>query len=452
METAASILEEMRAAVAQGRRELDAREVRLLAGLTRRLVAARPEASEEYRRFNKVRERALSLSAKRSAEWLAGRSVLVTGGTGCIGSMLVEQLAALGPAHLVAVSRGQSAPRRRITGTEYVHADIRDRDRISALFESVRPQIVFHVAAQREPARAEVEVHRTITTNVIGTRNVLEAARRHGASHVVCASTGKALRPYSPDVYAASKRAAEWLMARTAAQSDLVVSGARFTHVVDNSIIADRLRRWCAAAAGSAVIRLHSAEIDFYVQSALESAQLLLGSGLASRAGSVRMHTIRDLDWPVNLLDLTVGMIVETRSDAPIYISGYESGYESEAFPGLYDPRTAGGVSPLINAFEAATVVPDACAEIDAFELRPPSDDAEALAALTRLEEACEVTTQADALRGPFEALSVALLDTTLRDVPKPALSRAIDLATARRGASSSAHDLLLNALRRWAT
>jgi NAD(P)-dependent dehydrogenase (short-subunit alcohol dehydrogenase family) len=445
MESAASIVEGMRG-IPQGRDELDDDEVRLLSDLTRRLVAARPEACEEYGRFQKVRERALSLDAGRAAEWLAGRRVLVTGGTGCIGSALMEQLAALRPARLLTVSRGVTAPWRLLPGVEYVHVDIRDRDRISDLFEDVRPEIVFHVAAQREPARAEVEVHRTITTNVLGTHNILDAAQQFGTSHVVCASTGKALRPYSPDIYAASKRAAEWLMTRAAQQSGLLVSGARFTHVVDNSIVAGRLRRWCEAG----VIRLHSAEIDFYVQSALESAQLLIGSGLDSRAGAVRMHAIRDLDWPVNLLDLALGMIVETGSTSPIYISGYESGYEPEAFPGLYDPRTAGSISPLINAFEAAALVPDSCAEIDAFELRKPSDDAEASAALAAVEQSCVTATDSAALRAPFETLSVALLDSTLRDVPKPTLIRAIELATARRATPSNAHELMHDALRRW--
>ncbi len=447
MESAAGILADLRAAVPQGRGELSGDEVRLLADLTRRLVAARPEAAEEYQRFQAVRERALNLPRELSLQWLAGRRVLVTGGTGCIGSMLMEQLAALGPKRLVSVTRGVTAPWRLLPTAEYANADVRDKSRISELFADVRPEIVFHVAAQREPARAEIEVHRTVTTNVFGTRNILEAAAEYGARQVVCASTGKALRPYSPDIYAASKRAAEWLMARTATNSDLLVSGARFTHVVDNSIVADRLRRWCKTG----VIRLHSAEIDFYVQSALESAQLLLGSGPGARPDAVLMHAIRDLDWPVNLLDLAVGMIAETRSSSPIYISGYENGYESEAFAGLYDPRTSGGISPLINAFEAATIVPDACTEVDAFALRPPTDDAKALAALSVLEDACATTSDA-ALRIPFEALSVALLDTTLRDVPEPMLSRAIELATARPTAPNRAHDLLLSALRRWST
>lgn len=449
MESAAAILEDLRAAVPQGRGELGDEEVRRLSYLTGRLVAARPDAGEEYQRFQAVRERALNLPRERSAEWLAGRRVLVTGGTGCIGSMLMEQLAALGPARLVSVARGVTSPWRLLPDAEYANADIRDQRRISELFADLRPEIVFHVAAQREPARAEIEVHRTITTNVFGTRNVLKAAAEHGARHVVCASTGKALRPYSPDIYAASKRAAEWLMARAAGESALRISGARFTHVVDNSIVADRLRRWCKTG----VIRLHSAEIDFYVQSALESAQLLLVSGANSRTGAARMHAIRDLDWPVNLLDLAVGMIAETRSKSPIYISGYERGYESEAFAGLYDPKTSGEISPLINAFEAAVIAPDSgYPEVDAFDLRTPpaGADTDVEAALAALEQACATTTDPATLRGNFTALSASLLNATLRDVPKAALNRAIELATARPCVPNRTHDLLLNALRHW--
>lgn len=446
MESAASILDGMRAAIPQGRVKLDQSEVRLLSELTERLVAARPDALAEYQRFQAIRERGICLPRDATTQWLAGRTVLVTGGTGCIGSMLLEQLAALGPGRLVSVSRGTVQPWRLPPGTEYREADIRDRTAISELFAELKPELVFHVAAQREPGRAEVEVHRTVTTNIFGTRNLLDVAAEHGVQHVVCASTGKALRPYSPDIYAESKRVAEWLMARAAARSQLLITAARFTHVVDNSIIADRLRSWCKAG----VIRLHSAEIDFYAQSALESAQLLLASGLSPRRGVVRMHALRNLDWPVNLLDLAIGMIVETRSSSPIYIAGYESGYEPEAFPGLYDPRTAGCLSPLINAFEAASVVPGDCTDTDAFELRAPSDDAAALEALTVLEETCEKSDDSADLRGPFEALSLALLDSTLRDVPKPALQRSIQLATAR-GAASRAHDRLLDALRRWA-
>ena len=86
--------------------------------------------------------------------------------------------------------------------------------------------MIFHVAAQREPALAEVEVHRTVSTNVLGTRNVLESAEAAGVRQVVCASTGKALRPYSPDIYTASKRAAEWVASSVAGRGEMLVSPA----------------------------------------------------------------------------------------------------------------------------------------------------------------------------------------------------------------------------------
>jgi len=84
----------------------------------------------------------------------------------------------------------------------------------------------------------------TVTTNVFGTRNVITAAETYGVGHVVIASTGKALRPYTPDVYCASKRVVEWLAARAAAHSQTRYSAARFTHVVDNSIVHARLLYW----------------------------------------------------------------------------------------------------------------------------------------------------------------------------------------------------------------
>src|SRR5208282_5658365 len=127
----------------------------------------------------------------------------------------------------------------------YARADIRDPRGLAAVFAGVRPDVVFHLAAQRDPGLAEREVHRTVTTNVLGTRNVIAAAEEALVSRLVFASTGKALRPYSREVYTASKRAAEWLVADAARRGTVTCAAARFTHVIDNSIIHQRLLRWC---------------------------------------------------------------------------------------------------------------------------------------------------------------------------------------------------------------
>lgn len=201
----------MREVAPAGRRHLDRKTIALLSDLTRSLCAAKEDAAQEHERFLAMGGRRLCLPEADLAERLRGASVLVTGGTGCIGSTLMAQLAARNPGRLVSVSRGLTRGWPRQVNAKYLCAEITDRGAVSRLMSAIRPQVVFHVAAQRDPGLAEQEVRRTVSTNVLGTRNVLTAAAESGVRQVVCASTGKALRPYSPDIYAASKRAAEWV-------------------------------------------------------------------------------------------------------------------------------------------------------------------------------------------------------------------------------------------------
>src|ERR1017187_6123055 len=301
----------MRAAAPAGQPRLDEAALRALRELTQSLITAKPGAVEEHARFLAIGQRGLCLPEVELAGWLSGATLLVTGGTGCIGWVLMGELAGRCPGRLVSVSRGVTAGRPRLASAEYLYADIRDRGALDRLIGEVRPDVVFYLAAQRNPALAEVEVHRTVSTNVLGTRNVLTAAAEAGVPQVVCASTGKALRPFSPDMYTASKRAAEWIASGVAAGSDMLCTAGRFTHVLDNSIIYKRLLSW-ANEADDGVIRLHSTEIAFYVQSALESAQLLLLACLGSQRGEFRMHAISDLGWPVSLLDLALAVLARS--------------------------------------------------------------------------------------------------------------------------------------------
>lgn len=416
--------------------------VSALRELTAALIEARPEAAREYARFLAIKNRRLCLPEAELAGRLAGAAVMVVGGTGCIGSALMAQLAARRPGRLVSVSRGVTSGWPRQPGAEYAVADVRDRHRLGQLIGQVRPDFVFHVAAQRSPALAETEVHRTVTTNVFGPRNVLAAAAEAGVSQVVFASTGKALRPYSPEIYTASKRAAEWI---AAASGDVTCSGARFTHVIDNSIINQRLLEW--AADDRALIRLHGPDIGFYVQSAAESAQLLLVALLGGVPGEFRMHALSDLGWPVSLLDVALGVVAGKRSRTPVYISGYDPGYEETPFPGLYDPATAGGVSPLLNAFETAAATPTPCPKVDAFRLELSPDPA-APKLLAALEETCGRTRHADTLRQALDELSWSLLDATLAAAPPAALARSAALAGRHEEALGPVHRRVLDAIR----
>jgi NAD(P)-dependent dehydrogenase (short-subunit alcohol dehydrogenase family) len=441
---ATEIIELMQRAVPAGQRDLDDAAKARLRDLTSALLAAKPEALEEYTRFVGVKQRSLCLPEAELAGRLRGATVLVTGGTGCIGSTLMAQLAAREPGRLVSVSRGISTGWPRQAGADYLYADVRDRRRVDRLISEIRPDVVFHVAAQRSPALAEVEVHRTVSTNVLGGRNVLAAAAEAGVAQVVCASTGKALRPYSPEMYTASKRAAEWVASSVAAEGRVLCSAARFTHVIDNSIVYERLLDW--ADGEDAVIRLHSAGIAFYVQSALESAQLLLLAFLGAQRGEFRMFAIKDLGWPVGLLDVALGVLAHKRSRTPVYISGYDPGYEEVPFPGLYDPATAGDVSPLINAFEAATAAGSSCPRIDGFRLEMAPDPT-ATKLLGVLEGVCERTQDPGAVRHALDDLSWSLLDATLAAADCRVLARTASLITQHRHALSPVHRRVMQAI-----
>jgi hypothetical protein len=320
---------------------------------------------------------------------------------------------------------------------------------MEALIGETRPDLIFHVASQRDPGLAETLVHQTVTTNVLGTRSVLGAAAAAGTGQVVCASTGKALRPFSPDVYTASKRVAEWVAFGFAASGALPVSAVRFTHVVDNSIMHQRLQDW---AASSAVIRLHSPQIAFYVQSAVESAQLLMLAALdkgRTRPGRLPIRAIADLGWPVSLLDLTLGVLAARDSGAPVYLSGYDPGYEEVPFPGLYDPATAGDLSPLLNAFEAAAVVPSECPMTNVFEAEFAAEP-RAAELSAELAAICGETDDPQRVRAALRELSWALLDATLAAAPPEALTRAARIASRHVATLTADHCQILRTIQKW--
>jgi len=445
----AEIIGAMRRAVPAGRARLNGDEASVLRDLTSALAKSRPEAIAEYERFRGIAKRRLCLPEAELAARLNGAAILVTGGTGCIGSTLMPQLTARHPARLVSVSRGITSGWPRQDDVEYRHADVTDRRAIGEALADVRPDIVFHVAAQRSPALAETEVHRTVSVNLLGARNVLAAAAEAGTPQVVLASTGKALRPYSPEVYTASKRAAEWVAATTAATTGVTCSAARFTHVIDNSIVHQRLLSWAAAGAGQtaqAAMRLHGPDIAFYAQSALESAQLLLIAMLGAAPGVFRLHAIKDLGWPVCLLDVALGVLASTGSQTPVYVSGYEPGYEEIPFPGLYDPATAGDVSPLLNAFEVAAANCAPCPMTDSFSLDFAPDPA-APKLLDAIAEACARTRAGDAIRRALDELSWTLLDATLAAADPAALRRSAKLTSRFEDCMSPAHRRITRAI-----
>lgn len=341
---------------------LDDHTHRRLRAVTDELLATRAEIGlEELDRFEQTRERGLAVDHDRLAALHAGRTVVVTGGTGCIGAEVTRQVAAYGPGRLVVLSRGRHTAGQPHPAAEYRRVDLRDAGAVRDVLTEVQPDLVYHLAAQHDPGLAERLVTETLATNVGGTANVIAACTElselrdaQDPLRLACASTGKALRPFTPDIYAGSKKATEWLLryacTDAGAPSRLPLSAVRFTHVVDNSIIHRRLAQWCA---DGEPIRLHDPGSMFYLQSAREAAELLLTSALDARPGELALSAIRDLGWPVALLDLAIGMLARTGSTSVLQCCGYEAGYEKRPYPALYDPLVSGERSPLFSALEA---------------------------------------------------------------------------------------------------
>jgi nucleoside-diphosphate-sugar epimerase len=302
---------------------------------------------ETLRRFEQTAHRAVDGLVWSSID--RGARVLVTGGTGCIGDAVVRLLQQEDLESITSVSRRLPGT-RAVPGVHYRACDIRDLVALYNVFSAVRPDVVVHLAAQRDPARAEVDVLETISTNVIGTRNVLEIAGRVGASSVAVASTGKALRYYTSNVYASTKKVVEHLTESARLRWNYSANCARFTHVVNNSLVFDKFLQ---ATRFGAPIPLHAANVWFYVQSALESAQLVLASAGSGGGGT---FALRDLGEPIELVELARDLAARVGVEPVFEIIGFEQGYEASAHPATYD---AGSVdrSLLVNAIEARRTI-----------------------------------------------------------------------------------------------
>ena len=170
---------------------------------------------------------------------LATKRVLVTGAGGSIGSELCRQIARRNPSELVLLGHGENSifeiflelhedyPDLLISP---IIADVRNPERLAQVFTQHQPQVVFHAAAHKHVPLMEINIVEAITNNVVGTRNVVQAALDHKAERFVLISTDKAVRPAS--IYGATKRLAEMIVLHAAHESPRAFTVVRFGNVL----------------------------------------------------------------------------------------------------------------------------------------------------------------------------------------------------------------------------
>ncbi len=236
---------------------------------------------------------------KKARTGASGRKVLVTGGTGSIGSTLVRQLLASGVGALRVFSRDESKqaalaleladPRVR-----YLIGDVRDRARLTRAFEGV--EWVFHAAALKHVPACEYNPFEAVQTNVVGTQNVLEAAIDAGVERVVVISTDKAVNPLN--TMGATKLLAE----RVVAASSQWMRTVRCAVVRFGNVLGSRgsvVPLWADAIARGQPVRLTDPAMTRFMMSIEEASRLVLEAAAQAEGGEIfilKMPALRMID------------------------------------------------------------------------------------------------------------------------------------------------------------
>ena len=262
----------------------------------------------------------------------AGRTVMVTGAGGSIGSELCRQISDLAPELLVLLDHAENPIfeiegqlRRRHPSLKIVPviADIRDEGRIRRVFERFRPFAVFHAAAYKHVPLMEENLVEAVTNNVMGTRNVAEAAAEFGATHFVLISTDKAVRPTS--IMGASKQVAEQVVRRIAAREGKHFVAVRFGNVLGSS--GSVVPTFMAQIERGGPVTVTHPEMRRFFMTIPEAVQLVLQAGAFGRGGEL---FVLDMGEPVKIADLARDLIrlsgLEEGEDIEIRYTGIRPG------------------------------------------------------------------------------------------------------------------------------
>jgi hypothetical protein len=306
--------------------------------------------------FNEAWTRPLHLYESDVRSRLSGKSVLVTGGEGFVGSRLIKTLLELGVATISSIDNARCTPGgglQAIAGaapnvTLYA-ADIRDLDALQQVFEREKPAIVFHLAAIRIPGLAEKIVWETVTSNIFGTQNIIQVCEEFGVQDCIFSSTGKASRYWTGEVYAATKKVNEWLFAQVAQTGTGQYGMVRFTHMLDNSSMCEQIESKVQA---SRPINIHAPDRYIVGQNVREAVHLLLNALVFSQPKNLRFILVRNLGWPTESLEVALHHIQRSGKNLPIYFQGIPAGYEESFFLGQVDWDTPTEINTLINALE----------------------------------------------------------------------------------------------------
>ncbi|MCP2033418.1 FlaA1/EpsC-like NDP-sugar epimerase [Planomicrobium sp. HSC-17F08] len=262
-------------------------------------------------------------------EQVRGKTVMVTGAGGSIGSEICRQISNFNPSQLLLLGHGENSIytidmelRRRVPKTTEIIpiiADVQDRERIFQVVNQFRPDMIYHAAAHKHVPLMEANPLEAVKNNVFGTKNIAEAADKYGVESFVMISTDKAVNP--PNIMGATKRFAEMIVQNLAINSKTTFSAVRFGNVLGSRGSVVPLFKEQIAKGGP--ITITDPEMTRYFMTIPEASRLVIQAGLLASGGEV---FVLDMGEPVKIVDLARNLIK---------LSGYEENEIKIQFTGM---------------------------------------------------------------------------------------------------------------------